>query len=507
MADKMPLELQQQIFQYLDGSSFYSARNVSRWWRYASTEPVTLARQLQKLPILPRVEAASCTPAQLQRLFSEAAHTLMLGVKAEREKDSSGTVTRWLSGPKICSTSNGTRTVTLNDRTISLFDTATQPHQLIAQRRLNDLKETVGSGPWFKVSPSSSHELALSSNGSLLAVAQERTIQIYDLTAEPDSYTVNEYLPSASGHYIAGLDFEQDDHVLRVRLSGKGTVLYCGTPAGASNKSTERAGIDHWKSKAGLKHCFLDSSLLRLPASEAGDGSSPARVAGLQILRPFRDGYLFASQKHGGGAPSHYILGYVKASVPHNGKGLTAEPGSMTVLSNLPSFLSSWESKPSSNADSGMGAWENMPSAHEHHPRFAMSLEHSMLVLAEKDKKRVRPSAMHQIFTYRIPNEKTLDRSIKEAATKRTGACSERENFLERLESRTKRQKIEEGAVTGELVETKYEVCRMPLCLATITGDITNIAFGNSKQASAHRDVALEVATTDATRSWTLTEC
>ncbi|GAB7361119.1 hypothetical protein MBLNU230_g1154t1 [Neophaeotheca triangularis] len=505
-ADKLPLELQQQIFQHLDGTSFHAARSVSRWWRYASTESVTLARQLQKLPISPPVEAASCSPAQLQRLFSEAAHTLMLGLKTTRERDSLGTLTPWLTGPRICSTSNGNRTVTLNDRTISLFDTTTLPHKLITQRRLNDLKETVGSGPWFKITPSTSHELALSSNGNLLAVALERTIQIYDLTAEPDSYTVNEYLPSASGHYIAGLDFEQDDHVLRVRLNGKGTVLYCGTPRGASSKSNDKAGIDHWKSKAGLKHCFLDSSLLKLPAAEAGDLTSPSRISGLQLLRPFQGGYLFASQKHGGGAPSRYMLGHVKSSVPHNAKELVVEPGSTTVLAHLPSFLSSWETTLNTRANNHRGQWENMPSAHEHHPHFALSLDNSMLALAEKDKKRVRPSSMHQIFNFRIPHEKSLERLIKEASSRRQGADTERENFLERLESRTKRQKIAEGAVTGELVETKYDVCRLPLCLATVTGELTDLGFAGLDGEESGRGAKLRVSTTDATRSWSLVE-
>ena len=121
---------------------------------------------------------------------------------------------------------------------------------LLLQRPLNDLKETVGSGPWLRVTPTSYHELALSSDGKLLAVAQERTVQIYDLAAARDSFTLNQYVSNAAGHYICGLDFEQDNHVLRVRLSGKGSVLYLGAPPCESNSSApatieDRARDEH----------------------------------------------------------------------------------------------------------------------------------------------------------------------------------------------------------------------------------------------------------------------
>ena len=92
--------------------------------------------------------------------------------------------------------------------------------------------------------PASDHELALSSDGRLPAVALERTIQIYDLSAEPNSVIVNEHISSTAGLCICDVDFEQNNHVLWVRLSGKGAVLYLGTPQ-LNGKNVENASIEH----------------------------------------------------------------------------------------------------------------------------------------------------------------------------------------------------------------------------------------------------------------------
>lgn len=248
-ATGLPLELQQQIFSFLDTKSFYAARNVCRYWRFASIDAVILERQLRKLPILPPANARKSTPQQLMDLFDEAAQTLMLGMQVQRQSDTLGSMAvpnkhGFQTTPRVCSTSSGSRTVTLNDRNIALYDTSSTPARLISHRPINDLKETVGNGPWLKIAPASNHDLALSSDGSLLAIAQERTIQIYDLLSDPDSFTVNEYITSASGHYICGLAFEQNDHVLRVQLSGRGTVLYCGTPP-TNEKSSSKADLEH----------------------------------------------------------------------------------------------------------------------------------------------------------------------------------------------------------------------------------------------------------------------
>ncbi|KAK5120586.1 hypothetical protein LTR85_006242 [Meristemomyces frigidus] len=509
-ATRLPLELQQQVFSFLDTKSFYAARNVCKWWRFASVDAVTLSRQLKKLPILPPADAARASPRELQSLFNEAAYTLMLGMQVRRQPDERGTMSSaqqmgFATGPRVTATGNGERTVTLNGRTIALFDTSGSKAKVLAQRPLNDLKETVGSGPWLKVSPTSYHELALSSDGTLLAIAQERTIQIYDLSAEPDSFTVNEYISSAAGHYICGLGFEEDDHVLRVRLSGKGSVLYLGTPPTVKTTGTEKATIDHWKSKAGLKHVFLDSTLLAPITQTPGSAESTARVSGLQLLRPFQNGYLFAAQKHGGNESSHYILGHIRCSPSAVQHISTAEPESLTILARLESFLSAWDYTLNGMNESGMGLWENMPSAHEHHPTFAMSPDGTTLVLAERDKKRIRPMPLTQLFVYRLPTERRLVGTIEAQEQRKSGRWATLAGFLDKLEHNQAAGKDTAMAdALGKAVK-KHNVGRIPLCLSTIQGAVTNLKF-EEVENEGRRAVTVSAATAEATKRWALVE-
>lgn len=524
-ATSLPLELQQQVFSFLDTKSFYAARNVCRYWRFASLDAITLEKQLRKLPILPTPDAKQSTPAELMKLFDKAAQTLLLGMQVRRQPDRPGSMTTafqhgFFAGPRVCATSSGSRTVTLNDRKIALYDTSKSPPKLISQRTINDLKETVGNGPWLKVSPPASHDLALSSDGRLLAIAQERTIQIYDLLADPDSFSVNEYIGSASGHYICGLEFEQHDHVLRVLLSGKGTVLYCGTPP-ADAKSSESANLEHWKSKSGLKHTFLDSHIMTLSENDSGKDRT-ARLSGLQLLRPFRSGWLFAAQRHGGGESSHYVLGHIRASIPHNTTALKIEPGSATILAKLESFLSSWDYTLNCTAgsDSSMGVWENMPSAHEHHPNFTLSPDRRLLVLAEKDKKRVRPSPISQLFLYRLPSAESMTQTLLSQTRQRQGKWVSLASFLDRLEAQQggrrrrismKHDDFEAGSLERNIEgdhrkgKKEYIIGRVPLCLGTTQGTLTSMKFEDALLNSEEgQRQGLSVSTAEATRMWKL---
>lgn len=525
-ATSLPLELQQQVFSFLDTRSFYAARNVCRYWRFASLDALTLEKQLRKLPVLPTPNAKQSSPAQLMKLFDEAAQILLLGMQVRRQPDEPGSMKTafqhgFFAGPRVCATSNGSRMVTLNDRKIALYDTSNSPSTLISQRTINDLKETVGNGPWLKVSPPASHDLALSSDGRLLAIAQERTIQIYDLLADPDSFSVNEYISSASGHYICGLDFEQNNHVLRVQLSGRGTVLYCGTPP-ADNESAKSAGLEHWKSKGGLKHTFLDSHIMTLSENDAGRDRT-ARLSGLQLLRTFQSGWLFGAQRHGGGESSHYVLGHIRASTPHNTTALKIEPGSVTILARLESFLSSWDYtlNCSAGSDSSLGVWENMPSAHEHHPSFALSPDGSTLVVAEKDKKRVRPSPISQLFLYRLPSSESMAETLLSQTRQRQGKWASLASFLDRLESQQqgpRRRRISmkhddfessplDRGIPGDHRKGKkeYKIGRVPLCLGTTQGVLTSMRFEDALPDGAEgKRQVLSVSTAEATRSWDL---
>lgn len=235
MASTLPLELQQQIFQYLDPRSFYASRNVCRWWKYASKDTVTLAEQLRQLPIDPPVSAKTLASTRRQALYDEAAYTLMLGMRVTVEKEGKQDLAETISGAKFALSGDRRRAVTLDDRQITLYDLTTPECIILAQRPINDLRTAIGGGPWFKCAPTSIYELGLSTDGNILAIALERTIQIYDLTAGEESWPVSSYISSAAGHYIAGLQFEHNDSLLRVQLSNKGTVVYLGTPRDSVN--------------------------------------------------------------------------------------------------------------------------------------------------------------------------------------------------------------------------------------------------------------------------------
>ncbi|KXL48035.1 hypothetical protein M433DRAFT_3510 [Acidomyces richmondensis BFW] len=466
---RLPLELQQLIYSFLDAESFHAARNVCKWWRYASVDTITLARQLKKLPILPSPDASTASPLELHHLFAEASYILMLGVRIERESVIAlNPPALQLGGPKVIATTNGQWTVTLNNRQIALFDTTSKEPRLLCQRPLNDLRETIGNGPWLKVGPTTYLEMALSSDGRLLAIAQERVVQIYDLAAPADSFTVNENIALAAGCYICGIDFEQHGHVLRVRLSSKGTVLYLGTPPSMA-ESRATANLEHWKSRRGLKHVFLDSSVL-VPPARVQDGHA-SRLSGLQLIRPFYDGFLFAAQHHGGDESSHYILGHVRCSTPHNPEALTAEPQGVTILAKLQSFLSAWNYTLNGSNEGGRGLWENMPSAHEHHPCFALSPDSRMLILGECDKKRVRPHPLTQIFAYRLPPEGTWLQTLKEQERLRTGNWATRASWLAKLETG------QDDSCHRQRPEKKHAIGRIPLCISTVQGAVLDMTF------------------------------
>ena len=86
----------------------------------------------------------------------------------------------------------------------------------------------------------------------------------------------------------------------------------------------------------------LEAHVPRLFALGSLSNSSDqiARVVSAPILRALQSGCLFASQKHGGGDSSYYILGHVKYSAPLNTHTLTIEPHTVTELARLESSLS-----------------------------------------------------------------------------------------------------------------------------------------------------------------------
>ncbi|KAI5250583.1 hypothetical protein E4T42_04939 [Aureobasidium subglaciale] len=462
MALTLPLELQQQIFSYLDPWSFYASRNVCRYWKYASRDAVTLAKQLGQLPIEPTTWAKKADSKRRESVYDEAARALMLGMRVKASSSSDSSLSSRLDKSKLARSKDGKRAVSLHDRTITHYDMSSSEPSIISTRPINDLRTAIGGGPWFKCSPTSMYELALSSDGRMLAIALERTIQIYDLSTAADSWPVASYITSATGHYIAALDFEHNDSLLRVQLSNKGVVVYLGSP------QEGKPGLEHWQDKGGLKHAFLDASKLALPQSEATD-SAPAvsqRLAGVQLLRPFAHGWLVAAQKHATNVQSgSYCLAHVPFAHIH-GHVLTAERA-VTILEHLPVHL----------CDHIQHLWHDLPAAHVNHPRFALSPNNSLLAMSENDSSNTSSPHSNRVFLYRLPSAEKMMHSLKP-----------QHPLLKSFESEQ---------------DFKYQIKRLPTSLGSISGKLLDFTL-ESVHDGAASPLAVTAVTDTAAMSWTL---
>ncbi|GAB7348425.1 hypothetical protein MBLNU459_g6850t1 [Dothideomycetes sp. NU459] len=475
MAGSLPLELQQHILQYLDPRSFYAARNVSRWWKHASRDAVTLASQLQQLPVLPPVTAKNSKPESLQKLYNAAARSLMLGVRVSCCESDEQALSRKIKETKVAVSKDGLRAVSLSQRNISLHDLTSPDCAVIFQRPLNDLRTAIGGGPWFKCAPTSVHELALSADGSLLAIALERTIQIYDLNNGPDSWPVSSYISSAAGHYIGGIQFEHNDSLLRVQLSNKGTVLYLGTP------TEQKPTLQHWKSKGGLKHAFLDTSrAIVRPLQQNGVAE---KLAGLQLLRRHGNGWLFAALKHcTTTSVASYCVGYVACGYM-DGHVLTAERNAI-ILAELPSSLSNI-----SSTEAAAGLWKDLPSAHVRHPHFSLSADGGVLGMSED----VGVStASNRVFVYRLPSAQKL------------AAALECRQYLEGKEASIDAEQERVHPKTPDQ-QAEYEVQPLPISLGSLAGKMLDFGFELvDTNDTTHDTYCLHALTDLGSKTWTL---
>ncbi|TKA42780.1 hypothetical protein B0A54_06996 [Friedmanniomyces endolithicus] len=344
---------------------------------------------------------------------------------------------------------NGDWTVTIDERTAKLFDTSGAQPKIFKQWPLKDRDGIIGHGSWLTVTPEANQKLAVSASGTLLAVACKRSVQFYDLIAGPDPFPPHSHgLDSAADHHICGLDFEQNDRVLRVQLSGKGAVL-----------------------------------LLALPGAQEANSDNSRRLSGIQLLRPFRNGLLFAAQQHGGNESSHYVLAEIRGSytaAEHEDIHLlTADPDGVTILARLESFLSAWSFTLNGKNENGVGLWENMPSAHEHHPMYALSPDSTMLVVAERDQKVTRPVPLTQLFLYRLPGEQRMVRRLEEQERRKRETWATLSRLVENPASA--------AASVGRAREggNGYRVARIPLCLTTIRGAVTELKFERATDMSS----------------------
>lgn len=450
-AINLPSEILDLIFSHLDCKTFYSARSVSRWWYASSSTTFALRRQLGKLPFRPGSDFRNVPAADLLPLLTRAAGVLMFGLRV----DSLNTHDRSLSlgiasdNARALSNCTGDRTVAVKGRLATLWDTSDLQARILVERVLNEPEETLEHKLGLDITPTSPHELALSSNCRMLAVGWKQDVRIYDLFDESNEAIVGRRIPAEGGSSIVGLSFEQDDHVLKIALGSKASVLYLGSPSGHGEKHTNGT-LCHWRSASGLSHNLLGSSNLRCKSS-----TSPlhllVRYSAVQILRYLDDGLLLAAQRHGAGESSHFVLAHVRCSSAdvHNGRPpLTVDSNSLMELVRLETYLSSRDCIVNG---CGIGSWTDMPSAHPYfHSRFCLSRDGMYLILAERDKHRIWPKVESRIYVYRLPSQ------LKNHEVKR---------------AHPERLSVDASAVsTSEL-----SVARIPVCIGSVDGEVKKL--------------------------------
>jgi hypothetical protein len=303
-----------------------------------------------------------------------------------------------------------------------------------------------------------------------------------------ESKAITRFIADGCDRRITGLDFEQDDHMLRVQLSGDGAVLYVGSASGQNNA---KATMDHWRGNAGLKHTFVDSSRLTSSSSKG----PKLRFSGLQLLQPSHGGYIFAAQRHSATESSRYVLGHMTSSINPYTTTQAAEHASVTELAALESFMGSRNYAMKELSDLGMGGWEIMPGAHELHPRFGLSGD--LLVVAERDKKSVRSgSTWTQLFLYRVPSERRISAMLEEADSIKD---EDIEAFVEAWSDR----RIVNEVDAAEKIQ--YNVARIPHCLGGMVGEVTDIEFTNVG-SGGQQNRRLKVATEETAKVWSLVD-
>ncbi|GAM82120.1 hypothetical protein ANO11243_000990 [Dothideomycetidae sp. 11243] len=295
--DCLPLELRQMILSYLDPFSFQSAILSGKAWKEASQDAAVLRRHISRLPLTPmsRQELYEHGLKSLQTAQQRAVADLLLGVhisKLPASMPASGWANTWAATAKIAYSTNRSRVAVLEDRLLSLYSRCLdednfQNWQLINRRRLNDADSPIRNGPVLVDAPSSAFHLAIADTSDMVAVALDRSVQLYDMQ-NGDEPPIAAYINAAWGQSIAGLDFDCQDAALRLRLKKKGAVLYLGEGA------IGEVNFAHWKVQFGLHKVFLNSLSIRIPGADEEHTINPA---GLQLLDRQHGGWNFVAQE------------------------------------------------------------------------------------------------------------------------------------------------------------------------------------------------------------------
>ncbi|TKA73941.1 hypothetical protein B0A49_03151 [Cryomyces minteri] len=423
----LPIELQQHIFDFLDPRSFYAARKVCQRWRYASLDKVLLWTQLARLPVHLPAKDPSIALKRFLALYDQAAYVSMLGMHAT-EIAGERSYTQQVGKSKIAISGDGKRLAVLEDREITLYDVSNTRCSVVSRRPLNDLTQGVGDGPYFRSSPTVLFELALSYDGSLLAIALERTVQIYNLTETTFSAPHATYLSAAAGRWIAGVSFADSDRSLRVQLN-KGDVLYLGT-------QSSTGGLFVYWSDA-IKKVFLDSRDIAVISS------TPAqkRLVGLQLLTHTEHGRLFAAIRDIGQGSAGYYMGYCDAVEK-----------TATILLSLPSLHTRL---PSSH--SKLWLWNQTPLSSVEQPLFARSRHGNLLAVWEPGCSQATSVAGGQLFIYRLPGPQQLEQELREPRSASLQAADAGVAVQSMACGLIERVAVKLGEIEGQITDLRFE--------------------------------------------------
>ncbi|KAI9924810.1 hypothetical protein ASPWEDRAFT_508022 [Aspergillus wentii DTO 134E9] len=308
MATTLPSELVQLILLFTDAETYHSARVACSHWRHAASVPFMLKTILEQTPMsLPPIHLAE--EEAWNTSFNQIANLNLLGQRNH--------ITKTVSNreiPQGCTTttalelsSDGKKLVALKGARVMIFDFGNESHhfEFALAQSLYPLWTSVcralttgGMGGFAVNQRSAKHQLAVSTNGNLVAVGLGKTIQIYDVSskesiASPAEYIIGEseavFLSTPGPNYqepdgvIESLEFADNDTLLRV-VTGKETtanrpnrVQYLGNPSSMTNN---QSGLNYWQTN--INRIYLDSFALALSFREHDDEKTAFK--GLRLL-------------------------------------------------------------------------------------------------------------------------------------------------------------------------------------------------------------------------------
>lgn len=268
-AASLPTELLQLVYNFLDPRDFYSARQVCRWWCQTSNDIIALSKQVNNLPITQSNDSAVRQDLNWYRvMFDKATYINMMGMRLEELENATTEYIKKSNKSKFAVSLDGSRLAALDSGLLTVYDTTMEDLKTVHEQPTNSYKWMLGPGPWFKSAPNACFELAISADRSVVAIALERTIQIYKLgvlTTAP----VSKWLVPACGDYVVGVEFSYGDRLLRLQLS-KGHVVYLGQP-----DKDESDTFAYWQSAT--HQVYLDSAHIQfqIPYGEANTVFQP----------------------------------------------------------------------------------------------------------------------------------------------------------------------------------------------------------------------------------------